>query len=539
VPYPTDTEIRTRLAALATAARPWCHIYSSSDPAGTVPHLEPSVLGVEWTCLKISKSSAAGRAKALILGGTHANEWAPPPAVLSCFEALLAAYDAGTPISYGTFNVSPAQIHAIVDNIDIYVAPIVNPDGFNASHAGSPGDQLLGRKNGRHVVVPSPGGYDGININRNFNIVWDYQVFYAPTAEDVAPAPPPAVNSNVASSKTAEDPNYIGTAAESEPETRNVKSLLDEGILFFMDCHMYGPDILHSWGIETNQTTDTNKNFHNPAFDHQRDGTTGTSNYQEYIDSGDQVEVVGLASRMQTAINQATGATYTPQPGAQLYPTSGASDDYSYSRHIVDSTKPRILAYTLEAGSSGEGGHHPDFTTQYPKIEKEIHAAILALLTYVSTWVAPPASGSSGPSNPSSRGGRCCLFSVLAGPLFAPSLRLLYELRDIRFRESARGRRFIGFVVRIYNVASPPAAAFFRRHDRLRKAVARYVFAPAVAFLRAASNLTSSFKSPALRVDALIAATLLVVVLCVATMTAVSAAALWLLFAVITGGAHA
>jgi hypothetical protein len=536
VPYPTAPEIRTRLAALTTG-RAWCRIFSSSDPAATVPHFEPSVLGVEWTCLKISKTPSPTRAKALITGGVHANEWAPPPAVLSCFEALLAAYDAGTPITYGTFSVSPAQVHAIVDNIDIYVAPLVNPDGFNASHSAPPADQLMGRKNGRHVAAPAPDCYDGININRNFDVVWDYQVFYAPTAEDTAPAPPPAINSNVASSKTACHHNYIGTAAASEPETRNVKILLDEGVQFYIDCHMFGPDILHSWGIESNQSIDTAKNFRNAAFNGLRDGTTGTTPYAEHITTADESEITTLAGQMATAITSATTAVYTVEPGALLYPTSGAADDYAYSRHFVDATKPRVIAFTLECGSSAEGSHHPDFTTQYPKIEKEVHAAILSMLTYVSTWVAPAATTSTGTTTPASRSGRCCLFSILAGTVMQPALMFLYDLRNIRFRESARGRRFIDFVQRVYNVVSPPAAGFFVRHDRLRKLAGRCLFGPAVAMLRAASNVARHLPSPELRVDALIAATLLVGALCLAALTAVSAVTLWLLM--IAGGAHA
>jgi hypothetical protein len=35
-----------------------------------------------------------------------------------------------------------------------------------------------------------------------------------------------------------------------------------------------------------------------------------------------------------------------------LYPTSGASDDYAYSRHFVDGTKGKILSFTVECGQS-------------------------------------------------------------------------------------------------------------------------------------------------------------------------------------------
>lgn len=538
MPYPTAAQIRTRLAALTTG-RTWCRIFSSSDPPATVPHLLPSVNGAEWTCLRIQKNP--DKTKCLILGGVHANEWAPPPAVLSCFEALLAAYDAGTAITYGTFTVSNTQVRSIVDNVEIWVAPLVNPDGHAASHAAATSDQLTGRKNGRHVATHNPGAghYDGVNVNRNFNVVWDYQLFYAPTHED---SPTATLFSDVHSSKTATDPDYIGTAAESEPETRNVKTLMDQGARFFMDCHMYGPDLLYSWGIEENQTTDPLQNFRNSAFNHLRDGLTGSGSYREYIPSADLTEFSTLAGTIVTAINNTSmSSSYHAQPGSLgTYATSGASDDYAYSRHFVTSSLPRVVAFTLEAGSGAEGGHHPTFSGQYPKIEKEIHAAILSLLAYVSTWVAPTATTTTSTgtttSTPESGNGRCFL-SRLFGSLL-PTLAFLYDLRDVRFRESARGRRFIAFVERIYAVVSPPAARFIDRHARLRNALARYVFGPAVTMLRVASGVAVRLRTPELRVDALIVATLLIAITGAAMIGAASAAALWLLLAIV-GGAHA
>jgi hypothetical protein len=54
---------------------------------------------------------------------------------------------------------------------------------------------------------------------------------------------------------------------------------------------------------------------------------------------------------------------------------------------LLDNSRPAIYAFCLECGidqapddpSDNEGGFHPDYQTKFPKIEREIHAAVLAL----------------------------------------------------------------------------------------------------------------------------------------------------------------
>src|SRR5262249_32299246 len=146
---------------------------------------------------------------------------------------------------------------------------------------------------------------------------------------------------------------YCGKlGAFSEPECRNVRALLDKGATFYTDVHSDGQDVLYSWGIETNGT-DPNQNFLNPAFDRHaapgfagRDGV-GKNAYSEFIDDADHKKAKALAGSMGTATGQATGSAYTAKPSADLYVTSGAADDYAYSRHIVDPTKPNTISYTI------------------------------------------------------------------------------------------------------------------------------------------------------------------------------------------------
>jgi murein tripeptide amidase MpaA len=145
---------------------------------------------------------------------------------------------------------------------------------------------------------------------------------------------------------------YVGPAAASEPETQNVVWLLDRypGTRWFVDVHSYVPAIYHTWGFDEHQMSNPSMNFRNASFD----GTRGRANdpYREYIPGEDLEALQELGSRMNDAITAVRGTAYDVGPSFSLYPTSGVSDDYAYSRHFVDSTKGKILSFTVECGRS-------------------------------------------------------------------------------------------------------------------------------------------------------------------------------------------
>jgi murein tripeptide amidase MpaA len=90
---------------------------------------------------------------------------------------------------------------------------------------------------------------------------------------------------------TSTDPcqlTYQGPHAFSEPETQNVKWLLDTNprTRWFVDVHSYAQDILYSWGDDQDQSTTAAMNFANPAFDGLR-GVDGDAAYKEYIPGDD------------------------------------------------------------------------------------------------------------------------------------------------------------------------------------------------------------------------------------------------------------
>jgi len=79
-------------------------------------------------------------------------------------------------------------------------------------------------------------------------------------------------------------------------------------------------------------------------------GIPGDSIYREYIDPADLQHFQHVGNRMRDAISAVRGHVYTVEPSVLLYPTSGTSVDYAYSRHFVDATKRKVFSYTLETG---------------------------------------------------------------------------------------------------------------------------------------------------------------------------------------------
>src|SRR5438876_407178 len=74
--------------------------------------------------------------------------------------------------------------------------------------------------------------------------------------------------------------------------------------------------------------------------------------FTRYFDPADKTKAVTLANAMSEAIRGIRGRVYSVSQSMSLYPTAGSSDDYAYSRHIVDPSKPKVLSYTIEWGSA-------------------------------------------------------------------------------------------------------------------------------------------------------------------------------------------
>ncbi|MGQ0572418.1 MAG: M14 family zinc carboxypeptidase [Armatimonadota bacterium] len=332
---------------------------------GTLPNA--SWHGRTPAFLQITKGSGDGaKPGVLIVAGVHAREWAPPDAVTAFCWELLVAYQGKLPLTIGAFVLPAPNVQAIVDNLNIYVAPVINPDGRNHSLRRSASRSgRLWRKNRNRL----PDGEIGVDIARNHDILWDFPRLYSPDAAQ-------ASESTGATSTTSSKETYYGPAVESESETKNIKWLLtDRDIRLFIDVHSYGSLILYPWAIEQNQLLTSDMRFSNPNWDLLRDGTLDTTGYREFIPSVQWSEHARLGLVIGQAIAAATSSGYRIQPASRLYYVSGTPLDYAFSLNLEI-----MRAFTIECGAGRLGGFHPDFNTQFPTVKLEVEAALAGAL---------------------------------------------------------------------------------------------------------------------------------------------------------------
>ena len=114
-------------------------------------------------------------------------------------------------------------------------------------------------------------------------------------------------------------------------------------------------------------------NFQNPEYN----GMRGSGSYKEFIPTADKSTGVYLAQLMASAIQAVRGRTYTVEQEYSLYPTSGTSEDYSFSRYFVDNSNGKITSYTIEWGSpDNPTPFHPPYS-EMQNIIQEITASLI------------------------------------------------------------------------------------------------------------------------------------------------------------------
>lgn len=110
------------------------------------------------------------------------------------------------------------QVQAWVDSIEIWIIPMVNPDGI--AYVFTTNNMWRGNRN----PVCS------VDLNRNYDFFW---------------------NGCGGSSGYCGDETYHGTAPDSEPETQGmVQSFSDVRPLFALSYHSYGEYLMYSYGCE-------------------------------------------------------------------------------------------------------------------------------------------------------------------------------------------------------------------------------------------------------------------------------------------------
>ncbi len=189
--------------------------------------------------------------------------------------------------NYGTND----QVTHLVDNVEMYFVPMINPDGYIYNEQNSPGGGGLWRKNRRN----NGGGEYGVDLNRNYS----YQFGVSGTSNNPA------------------DNTYHGGYPFSEFETRCMRAFhFDHEFRIAMNAHTYGNLLLHPFGYDNVQTADHN------LFTVYTDHMVSQNGFSNILSAG-------------------------------LYPAAGDSDDWGYADDLA--LKPKVLSMTPEIGADSHG----------------------------------------------------------------------------------------------------------------------------------------------------------------------------------------
>jgi murein tripeptide amidase MpaA len=333
--YHNIEEIETAITNLATA-------HPAIAERISLPE-ESLELHKTISCLRIGSKAAGAVDGALLVFGQHAREWVPPEIALNLMADLISAYTGNHALTYGGRSYTAAQVREIVDNINIFIVPCVNPDGRFFTQSKNDEFHRMWRRNRNTSVHPSPN-CQGVDLNRNYDFTFKLDKYFDTTGT--------AVLSYNSDNPCHGQQVYQGKHAFSEPETRNISWLFDTypRIRWFVDIHAYKSEIYYPWGDDENQSANAAMNWRNPAFDHQRGGAGDA--YSEYISAGDLATHVSLATRLREGIQPVRGLSYNVTQIFSLYPVSGSSTDWVWSRHLTDPSKPRVEAFSIEVAGA-------------------------------------------------------------------------------------------------------------------------------------------------------------------------------------------
>jgi len=232
-----------------------------------VQNIGTSIEGRDILAVKISDNPQVDEndeAEVMFVGCHHAREWI---SVEVPYYIALHLID-----NYG---VDP-DVTDLVDNGEIWVIPMLNPDG----HQYSVDSYRMWRKNRRNN-----GGSYGVDMNRNYAEGWGG-----------------SGSSGAPSSET-----YRGTAPFSEPETAALRDFFQaHSFKAMISYHSYSQLILYPWG-------------------------------NTYAKAPDHYKLDVMANDMEALVEAVHGENYTADKGSGLYLASGTTDDWTYAETGIPS----------------------------------------------------------------------------------------------------------------------------------------------------------------------------------------------------------
>jgi carboxypeptidase T len=266
--------INGRYHSYAELERDLLTLQNSYAHIARVIDLGDSLEGRNIYALKISDNvyQDEQEAELFFVGCHHAREWISVEVPFLLGKYLVENYETNS------------QVRDLVDQCEIWIVPLLNPDGLEYSiHF-----YRYWRKNRRD----NGDGSFGVDLNRNYSYNWGLD--------------------NQGSSPFTFSDVYRGPSAFSEPETQIIRDLFSErNFQAVISYHNYSQVILYPWGY-TNQPTAE----------------------EQLLDQ--------IAADMSMLIQSVNGTVYEyGQAGADLYITNGDMNDWTFG--IYD-----IPSYTIE-----------------------------------------------------------------------------------------------------------------------------------------------------------------------------------------------
>jgi murein tripeptide amidase MpaA len=271
--YRTYDEVQDKLVEIA-----------SSSSIATLIDLGDSY---ENRAIKGLKFSTGGSDKPAVFfnGCQHAREWITVMATTYFADQLAQEY------------VNNTFTQTLLDIVDVYIVPIVNPDGYVYTHT----TDRYWRKNRQ----PNSGSsYVGTDLNRNWDADW---------------------NGGQSTSTSPSSDIYVGSYPFSATEANVVKNYMESisNLRGHLDIHSYSALVLGPWGYSNSYTPD-------------------------------HTEIVSLGNLMNDAITNTNNYPFTFGVGdanGAIYLASGTMPDWSY-----DELGALGYTYELRPNSSSGGG---------------------------------------------------------------------------------------------------------------------------------------------------------------------------------------
>ena len=244
----------------------------------------------------------------LLVGLHHAREWVTTDLLMRFL--------------YLVIDPSNQDIRDLLQNIEVWVIPVINPDGYQYTFTpdGQNWRKNMRDNNNNGIFEPN---LDGVDLNRNYDYLWSFDEWGA---------------SSMPSSWT-----YRGKSPFSEPETLALKNLmLEKHFSFAISYHTYGNLILYPTNyLPSKRPADW------PLFTF----LAGTKDTPAIYDSS-------------------LNSKYSPMMGSELYTTNGDFDDWAY--HVS-----KTIPFTIELTNLEENSFN------YPDDEKLLQTVFADNLPFI------------------------------------------------------------------------------------------------------------------------------------------------------------